>query len=63
MAFEAPILPRGLSSKFDTPGVKLSHVIKFTYWLDIFYVTKTLIVRTEDTLELNDYMQFVLLST
>ena len=34
MAFITPFLPRGLSSKFYTPGVKLSQYIKFTYWLD-----------------------------
>ena len=61
MAFETPIWLRGLSSKFYTPGVKLIHYINFTYWLDMFYVTKTLTVRPEDTLELNDYMKFVLL--
>ena len=61
MAFETPILLRRLSSNSISPGVKLIHYINFTYWLDTFYVTKTLTVRPEDTLELNDYMKFVLL--
>ena len=61
MAIKTPSLPRGFSSKFYAPVVKLGHYIKFTYWLDIIYVTKTLTVRPKDTLELNDHMKFVLL--
>ena len=61
MAFETPFSPEGWVSN-SIPRY-LGHYIKFTYWLDIIYATKTFTVSPEDTLELNDYIKFVLLST